>query len=81
MEASVGLQMNHAACCSSLENLVAKPDKEKGLGLLIVINKRGPRFILEYRKDWAVPIADDSIQITFCPFCGSKLDAMMLSAI
>jgi hypothetical protein len=68
--------MNYAACCSDLENLIARPgrEKEKGLGLLIVINKRGRRFILEYRKDWGVPIADDSIQIAFCPYCGSKLN-------
>jgi hypothetical protein len=35
--------MNFAACCSDLEKLIAKPDKEKGLGLLWVINKRGAR--------------------------------------
>jgi len=58
---------------SDLENLIAKPDKEMGLGVLWVIDKRGARFILEYRKDWKVPIADDAIQITFCPYCGSKL--------
>jgi hypothetical protein len=65
--------MSFAVCCSDLENLIAKPDKEKGLGLLWVINQRGTRFILEYRKDWKVPIADGAIQISFCPYCGSKL--------
>ena len=66
-------KMSFAVCCSDLENLIAKPEKETGLGLLFVINKRGTRFILEYRKDWKVPIAEDAIQIAFCPYCGSKL--------
>jgi hypothetical protein len=66
-------KMSFAVCCSDLENLIARTEKEKGLGLLFVINKRGTRFVLEYRKDWNVPIADDAIQITFCPYCGSKL--------
>jgi hypothetical protein len=66
-------KMSFATCCSDLEKLVAKPDKEKGLGLLCVINKLGTRFILEYRRDWKVPIADAAIQIAYCPYCGSKL--------
>jgi len=65
--------MSFAVCCSDLEELIAKPDKEKGLGLLWVIKKRGTRFILEYRRDWKIPLADDGIQITFCPYCGRKL--------
>ena len=66
-------KMSFAVCCSDLEKLIVKPDKEKGLGLLWVINKRGTRFILEYRRDWKIPLADDGIQITFCPYCGRKL--------
>jgi hypothetical protein len=65
--------MSFAVCCSDLEKLIAKPEKENGLGLLWVINKRGVRFILEYRRDWKVPLADDAIQITVCPYCGRKL--------
>ena len=61
-------------CCPDLEKL-AHP-REPGLGLLIVINKRGPRFILEYRKDWQVPVAEAGIQIKFCPYCGSKLTVL-----
>jgi len=66
-------RMSVAYCCSELEKLVVKPDKEKGLGLLWIVNKRGARFILEYRQDWKIPVADDSIQISFCPYCGTKL--------
>ena len=58
-------KMSFAVCCSDLEKLIAKPDKEKGLGLLFVIDKRGTRFILEYRRDWKTPLADDAIQIAF----------------
>jgi hypothetical protein len=65
--------MTFATCCSDLEKLVAKLDKEKELGLLWMIGKRGTRFILEYRRDWKVPIADAAIQIAYCPYCGSKL--------
>jgi hypothetical protein len=65
--------MIFAACCSDLEKLIAKPDREKGFGLLWMINKRGTRFFLEYRRDWKVPIADAGMQIAFCPYCGSKL--------
>jgi hypothetical protein len=65
--------MTFATCCSDLEKLVAKLDKEKELGLLWVIGKRGTRFILEYRRDWKVPIADAAVQIAYCPYCGSKL--------
>jgi len=66
-------KMSFAICCSDLENLIVKPDKEKGSGLLWVINKRGTGFILEYRRDWKIPLADDAIQICFCPYCGRKL--------
>jgi hypothetical protein len=68
--------MDYVACCPDLEKLIAKPDREKGLGLFILINKRGPRFILEYRKDWGVPLADAGILIKFCPYCGSDLHRM-----
>jgi len=57
--------------CSDLEKLVHP--KEAGLGLLIVVDKRGPHFILEYRKDWRISIAEAGIQISCCPYCGSKL--------
>jgi hypothetical protein len=60
-------------CCPDLEKLLHHPREEAGLGLLLVINKRGPRFILEYRKDWQVPIAEAGVRIKFCPYCGSKL--------
>jgi hypothetical protein len=60
-----------ASCCPDLEKLI-RPGGT-GIGLLLVTNRRGSRFILEYRKDWQVPIAEDGIQIKFCPFCGSKL--------
>jgi hypothetical protein len=63
--------MNLAYCCSDMEKL-AHP-KEPGLGLVIVINKRGPRFFLMYQKDWNVPSAEAGIQIGFCPYCGNKL--------
>jgi hypothetical protein len=43
--------MIYAACCSDLEKLVDRKSGDAGLGLLILINKRGSRFILEYRKD------------------------------
>jgi hypothetical protein len=68
--------MSFAVCCSDLKNFIAKPDKEKGLGLLWVIDKRGTRFILEYRRDWKIPVADDAIQINFCPYCGRKLQLL-----
>jgi hypothetical protein len=41
-------KMSFAVCSSDLENLVAKPSKESGMGLLWMTNKRGTRFILEY---------------------------------
>jgi hypothetical protein len=66
-------KINYAACCPDLEGLVAKPGREAGLGLLLVMNKRGPRFFLEYRKDWQVPVAEAGIQIEFCPYCGRNL--------
>jgi hypothetical protein len=47
-----------------------------GLGLLVMINKRGPRFFLEYRKDWQVPAAEAGTQISFCPYCGSELKGL-----
>jgi hypothetical protein len=59
-------------CCPDLEKLAHHP-REPGLGLFFVINKRGPRFILEYRKDWQVPVAEAGIQIKFCPYCGNNL--------
>jgi hypothetical protein len=65
--------MDYAACCPELNNLIAKPDKGTGLGLVIVTAKWGMHFILVYRTDWRVPRAEDSIQIAFCPFCGAKL--------
>jgi hypothetical protein len=71
--------MNYVACCSDLEILIAKPGRDKGLGLLILINKRGPRFILEYRKDWGVPVADAGIHIKFCSYCGSDLKRLFSS--
>jgi hypothetical protein len=65
--------MNYVACCPDLEHLIAKPDWKNRLGLMIVINKRGPQFFLQYQKDWSVPVAADGIQIAFCPYCGSQL--------
>jgi hypothetical protein len=44
--------MSFVACYAGLENLVAKPDKQQGLGLLWLTNKQGSRFIIEYRQDW-----------------------------
>jgi hypothetical protein len=64
-------------CCPDLEKL-AHP-REAGLGLLILINKRGPSFILEYRKDWQVPVAEAGVPIKFCPYCGSKLTLASLN--
>jgi hypothetical protein len=63
-------------CCPDLEKLVHPSGA--GFGLLWIINKRGSRFFLEYRKDWQVPIAEDGIQIKFCPFCGSRLTSLSL---
>jgi hypothetical protein len=34
-----------------------------GLGLIIAIDKTGPRFILEYRKNWTAPIAEAGLLI------------------
>jgi hypothetical protein len=73
--------MSFAVCCAKLEKLIATPTKESGLGLLFMTNKRSTRFIIEFRKDWKVPVADDAIQITFCPFCGSRLQLLMWSPI
>jgi hypothetical protein len=69
--------MSFVICCADLEKLIATPTKETGLGLLSLTNKRGNRFILEFRRDWKVPIADDAVHINFCPFCGSKLQLVM----
>ena len=63
-----GFAMNY--CCAELEKL---SHPQSGLGLMRVTNKRGTRFFLLYQKDWHVPVAEDGIQIHFCPFCGSKL--------
>lgn len=40
-------------CCADLDRL-AHPSKP-GLGLTVLINRWGPRFIFEYRQDWHVP--------------------------
>jgi hypothetical protein len=65
-------------CCADLERL-AHP-KESGLGLMIVIRSRqDPMFILEYRKDWQVPVAEAGIRIKFCPYCGSELKGLFKS--
>jgi hypothetical protein len=58
-------------CCTGLEKLI--PPKGRGLGLFLIINQRGSRFFLEYRKDWSAPVSEATIQIQFCPFCGTKL--------
>jgi hypothetical protein len=58
-------------CCPELEKL-AHPS-EAGFRLVVVINKRGPRFLLMYQKAWQLPVAEGGIQIRFCPYCGSKL--------
>jgi hypothetical protein len=42
------------------------------------MNKRGPRFFLEYRRDWQIPAADTGIQIKFCPYCGAMLDGLFV---
>ena len=65
-------------CCADLEKLTHHG--EAGLGLLRVTNKRGTRFILEYRKDWRMPVSAGSIQLRFCPFCGSELTGPSLMA-
>jgi hypothetical protein len=61
------------ACCPDLENLMYKPAGENGLGLAVMVNKRGARFILEYRKDWAIAAAEATMLIRFCPYCGREL--------
>jgi hypothetical protein len=63
--------MDLNSCCPDMEKLVHP--SEAGLGLAVLINKRGPRFFLMYQKDWQVPIAEAGIQINFCPYCGGKL--------
>lgn len=74
MEEIAGVRkMVYAACCSDLQKLVDRKSGEAGHGLVILINKRGSRFFLEYRKDWQVPFAEAGIEIRFCPYCGSEL--------
>jgi hypothetical protein len=64
--------MDLSYCCADLERL-AHPT-EPGLGLTIVLqSRREPRFILEYRKDWQVPVAEAAIRLKFCPYCGTEL--------
>src|SRR4051794_18198022 len=58
-------------CCKDLENFGQRTGA--GLVLLTLIDKGGPRFFIEYRKDWDSPIAEAGIQIRFCPYCGRKL--------
>jgi len=48
--------MDYVACCKELQNLILKPGKGKGLGLVIVTATCGTHFILEYRTDWLVPL-------------------------
>lgn len=71
--------MTHAVCCSDLEKLVDRKSGEAALGLLILIGRKGSRFILEYRKDWQIPVAEAGIEIKFCPYCGSKLTGVSSS--
>jgi len=49
-------KMDYVACCKELQNLILKPGKGKGLGLVIVTATCGTHFILEYRTDWLVPL-------------------------
>ena len=65
-------------CCPDLEKLARL--EEGGLGLVRVTNKSGTRFLLMYRKDWHVPIAEAGIQILFCPYCGTMFDQPFLDA-
>jgi hypothetical protein len=65
--------MNYAPCCAELEKLIVSPEKQKGLGLMIVVHKWGPTFLLMYSRDWTLPEAEAGVQIKFCPFCGTKL--------
>jgi hypothetical protein len=65
--------VKYSYCCSDLEKLVHPGGA--GLGLTILVNKRGPRFFLEYRNDWHVPVSEVCIEIKFCPYCGSRLAA------
>jgi hypothetical protein len=69
--------VNYVACCSDLENLIAKRGRDEGLGLMMLIDKTGPRFILEYRKDWTAPVAEAGLLIKFCPYCGSELRRLL----
>ena len=58
-------------CCAELEKLTHYG--ETRLGLVRITNRRGTRFIIEYRKDWSVSVAEAGLEIKFCPFCGTKL--------
>ncbi len=64
-----------AYCCADLDRL-AHPSKP-GLGLMVLRNRWGPRFILEYRQDWHVPKAEAALLFQFCPFCGTKPTSLM----
>jgi hypothetical protein len=66
--------MNYSACCTDLESLIAAPKNKSGLGIMIVLAKWGTSFILEYREDWSLPVSGAGVRITYCPFCGAKLD-------
>jgi len=66
------------SCCPDLERL--SHPKEPGLGLIVSINKRGPRFFLMYQNDWQVPFAEAGTQINYCPYCGSKLAEILVGA-
>jgi hypothetical protein len=67
--------MNYVACCAELEKLVIEPGtKRKGLGLGMVIHKWGTIFLLLYQTDSDDPSAGSGTKITFCPFCGSRLE-------
>ncbi len=48
-----------AYCCPELEKL--SHPSGAGIGLFRITNKRGSRFILEYRGDWHIPIAEAAI--------------------
>ena len=64
-------------CCPDLEKLLAKPGRAAGLGLTVMINRRGSSFLIEYRKDWQIPSAEAGMQVRFCPYCGRKLDDLL----
>ena len=74
-EMTAWAKMKMTYCCPDLGKL-AHPSGT-GLGLLVMINKRGLRFFLEYRKDWQVPSAEAGILISYCPYCGSELSGLV----